>query len=135
MLIPLCLWLTSVVKEQLLSIQTLEDAKSRDVLLEKAPWWDSVFADFSSLYRLETRTSRDNMSVKRRARAESKKFGQADLGSPIRCSGQPVMAVEVDIKGIYQKCYTLTIFFRTGTNSISIDHVIQCFNDEPSCTF
>ena len=34
------LWLTRVVKEQLLSIQTLEDAKSRDVLLEKAPWWE-----------------------------------------------------------------------------------------------
>ena len=104
------LWLTSVVKEQLLSIQTLEDAKSRDVLLEKAPWWGSVFAEFRALYRLETRQSRENMSMKRRARAESRNVGQAELGSPIRSSGQPVMAVEVDTPGTCQKSYVITKF-------------------------
>lgn len=101
-------WFTSVAKEQLLSIQTLEDAKSRDILLEKAPWWSSVFACFSFLYRLETRTSRENTTMKRRTRAESKKLGPGDLGSPTPSSGRSVMTIEVDSPGTCQESYLIT---------------------------
>ena len=58
------------MKQQLLSIQTLEDADDRDVLLDRAPWWAAVFSKLSALYRLETRERQGNLSVKRRARAE-----------------------------------------------------------------
>lgn len=58
------------MKQQLLSIQTMEDADDRDVLLDRAPWWAAVFSKFGALYRLETRERQENLSVKRRARAE-----------------------------------------------------------------
>lgn len=54
----------------MLSIQTLEDADDRDVLLERAPWWAAVFSKLSALYRLETRKRQENLSVKRRTRAK-----------------------------------------------------------------
>ena len=58
------------MRQQLLSIQTLEDADDRDVLLERAPWWAAVFSKLSALYRLETRKRQENLSVKRRTRAK-----------------------------------------------------------------
>ena len=60
------------VKEQLLSIGSLEEASDRDVLLDKAPWWDSVFADFSALHICETLQRKENVSVKRKARSNAK---------------------------------------------------------------
>ena len=107
------LWLISVVKEQLLSIQTLEDAKSRDVLLEKAPWWSSVFAEFRALFRLETNQSRENMSMKRRARAEGRNVRQVELGSPIRSSGQSMKAAKLDTPGTLPKVVFNNPNFRT----------------------
>jgi hypothetical protein len=62
--------INNTVRQQLLSIQTLEDADDRDVLLDRAPWWAAVFSKFSALYRLETRKRQENLSVKRRARAK-----------------------------------------------------------------
>lgn len=61
------------VKEQLLSISSLEEASDRDVLLDKAPWWDSVFADFSALHICETLQRKENISTKRKARSNAKK--------------------------------------------------------------
>ena len=60
------------VKEQLLSIGSLEEASDRDVLLDKAPWWDSVFADFSALHIRETLQRKENISTKRKARSDAK---------------------------------------------------------------
>jgi hypothetical protein len=86
----------------LLSIKTVEEANNRDILLDKAPWWDSVFADFSALYLLETRQSRENMSTKRRARMESRK-PEGDLGSPIQASGRARIVTDIDTSGMYQR--------------------------------
>ena len=44
----------------------MEEAEDRDILFDKAPWWLSVFPKFAALYRLETKSRQDNLSVKRR---------------------------------------------------------------------
>ena len=64
------------VKEQLLSIKTVQEAASRTALLDKAPWLDTVFKFFANLYVTKTITQDENLAAKRRDRSKRRKAEQ-----------------------------------------------------------
>ena len=121
-----------IVKDQLLSIGSLEEASDRDVLLDKAPWWASVFADFSALHVRETVQRKENLSTKRKARSDAKHAvsGRNSPPSPSppipkRPRTTTSVATTVDEsaveKGIYSSCINHPLISPSSRTSIRVD--------------